>query len=49
MNHAIDDDLERMRRRYVKSPRHTIQVDFHAYRALVRRERRRGRGLLARV
>jgi dimethylaniline monooxygenase (N-oxide forming) len=49
MNRAIDDDLERMRRRYVKSPRHTIQVDFHAYRARVRRERRRGRGLLARV
>jgi hypothetical protein len=30
-----------MRRRYVTSPRHTIQVDFHAYRVAVQRERRR--------
>jgi len=49
MHRAIDDDIAMMRRRYVKSPRHTIQVDFHAYRSLVRRERRRGRGLLARA
>ena len=42
MLRAIDDDLAGMRRRYVSSPRHTIQVDFHAYRALLRRERRRG-------
>ena len=42
MLQAIDDDLAAMRRRYVASPRHTIQVDFHAYRALLRRERRRG-------
>jgi hypothetical protein len=48
MERAIDADIARLRRRYVKSPRHTIQVDFHAYRAQVRRERRRGRGLLAR-
>jgi hypothetical protein len=41
MERAIDADIARVRRRYVKSPRHTIQVDFHAYRALVRRERRR--------
>jgi hypothetical protein len=49
MQRVIDDDIAKMRRRYVKSPRHTIQVDFHAYRAQVRSERRRGRGLLARV
>jgi len=42
MLRAIDDDLAAMRRRYVSSPRHTIQVDFHAYRALLRRERRLG-------
>jgi dimethylaniline monooxygenase (N-oxide forming) len=42
MARAIEDDLAAMRRRYVSSPRHTIQVDFHAYRALLRRERRRG-------
>ena len=44
MQRVIDDDIAVIRRRYVKSPRHTIQVDFHAYRALMRRERRRGRG-----
>ena len=43
MERAIDADLDRMRRRYVRSPRHTIQVDFHAYRAVLRRERRRQR------
>lgn len=43
MERAIDADLDRMRRRYVRSPRHTIQVDFHAYRAVLRRERRRRR------
>jgi len=42
MERAIDADRARIRRRYVKSPRHTIQVDFHAYRAAVRAERRRG-------
>jgi len=43
MERAIDAELTAMRRRYVASPRHTIQVDFHAYRALLQRERRRGR------
>lgn len=43
MERAIDADLAAMRRRYVTSPRHTIQVDFHAYRAAVHRERRRRR------
>jgi len=32
----------RMRRRYVASARHTIQVDFDTYLARLRRERRRG-------
>jgi cation diffusion facilitator CzcD-associated flavoprotein CzcO len=41
MEQAIDADVAAMRRRYVTSPRHTIQVDFHAYRAAVQRERRR--------
>jgi cation diffusion facilitator CzcD-associated flavoprotein CzcO len=49
MERAIDADIARIRRRYVKSPRHTIQVDFHAYRAAVRRERRRGRRQQARA
>ena len=43
MLRAIDDDVAMIRRRYVSSPRHTIQVNFHAYRALLRRERRCGR------
>jgi hypothetical protein len=43
MLRAIDDDVAMIRRRYVSSPRHTIQVDFHAYRALLRRERHCGR------
>jgi len=49
MQVAIDADRARMRQRYVRSPRHTIQVDFHAYRAQLRRERRRGRRLPAPV
>ncbi len=35
---AYDKDV---RKRYVASKRHTIQVDFHAYRAEIARERRR--------
>ena len=46
MHRVIDADIAAIRRRYVTSPRHTIQVDFHAYRALLRRERRRGLGRL---
>ncbi len=34
---------ERLRKRYVASKRHTIEVDFHSYRAEIHRERRRGR------
>lgn len=47
MERAIDADLAAMRRRYVSSPRHTIQVDFHVYRAAIRRERRRRRSSVA--
>jgi thioredoxin reductase len=34
---------ESLRRRYVASKRHTIEVDFHAYRAEIARERKRSR------
>lgn len=42
IEHRIDDELNKMRRRYTHSPRHTIQVDFHPYLALLKRERREG-------
>jgi hypothetical protein len=32
-----------LRKRYVASKRHTIEVDFHAYRAEIARERKRAR------
>jgi dimethylaniline monooxygenase (N-oxide forming) len=38
----IRRESARMRRRYVASARHTIQVDFDTYLASLRRERRRG-------
>lgn len=41
MEKAIAGDLAAMRQRYVKSDRHTIQVDFYPYLAQVRREARR--------
>ena len=34
-----------MRKRYVASTRHTIQVDFHPYMRLLRRERARTEGV----
>lgn len=43
MEREIERDLEAMARRYVASPRHTIQVDFYPYLRAVRREMRRGR------
>ncbi len=43
MERRIDRDLEAIRRRYVTSTRHTIQVDFFPYRDALRREIRRGR------
>jgi dimethylaniline monooxygenase (N-oxide forming) len=39
---VIEREDERMAKRYVRSPRHTIQVDFYPYMRTLRRERRRG-------
>ncbi len=50
MDAVIAREDERMRKRYVASPRHTIQVDFFPYLRTLHRERssgRAGRGLLA--
>jgi flavin-binding monooxygenase-like protein len=43
MKRAIEREDRRMRKRYVRSPRHTIQVDFYPYMRQIERERRRGR------
>jgi cation diffusion facilitator CzcD-associated flavoprotein CzcO len=53
MREVIRREDERMAKRYVRSPRHTIQVDFYPYMRTLRRERRRTRrgglqGLIAR-
>jgi dimethylaniline monooxygenase (N-oxide forming) len=45
MDREIERDERAMRKRYVASTRHTIQVDFHPYMAQLARERRRTRGL----
>ena len=45
MHREIERDQARMRKRYVASPRHTIQVDFHVYMRALRRERKRTRGV----
>ena len=45
MQIEIERDQARMRKRYVASPRHTIQVDFHPYMRVLRRERKRTRGV----
>ena len=42
MEEVIRREDERMRSRYVASPRHTIQVDFFPYLRTIQRERRRG-------
>jgi dimethylaniline monooxygenase (N-oxide forming) len=44
MRAAIAEEEAAMARRYVASKRHTIQVDFHDYLRLLRRERRRTQG-----
>ena len=41
MREAIADEERKMRKRYVASKRHTIQVDFHPYLRQLRRERKR--------
>ncbi len=43
MRAQIREYDERLRKRYVASKRHTIQVDFHAYFAEIERERRASR------
>jgi hypothetical protein len=43
MREVIDREDCRMAKRYVRSPRHTIQVDFYPYMRTLRRERKRGR------
>jgi dimethylaniline monooxygenase (N-oxide forming) len=43
MRAEIREYDERLRRRYVASKRHTIQVDFHSYLAEIERERRLSR------
>jgi hypothetical protein len=41
MRREIGSYERRMRRRYVASKRHTIEVDFHPYLRQIRRERRK--------
>jgi hypothetical protein len=43
MREEIDSYEREMRRRYVASKRHTIEVDFHPYLRAIRRERKRVR------
>ena len=43
MRAQIREYDEHLRKRYVASKRHTIQVDFHKYRAEIAKERRAGR------
>lgn len=40
---------ESLRRRFVASKRHTIEVDFHSYRAEIAKERTRCRKRVARI
>ena len=53
MRRVVEREDARMRRRYVASKRHTIQVDFHPYLRTIEHERRagarRGRPLLGRL
>jgi cation diffusion facilitator CzcD-associated flavoprotein CzcO len=49
MRRAIERDERAVRRRYVASTRHTIQVDFHSYMRALARERKRSRGVTRRL
>jgi hypothetical protein len=40
MRKAVTESEARMRKRYVASKRHTIQVDFHPYLREIQRERK---------
>jgi dimethylaniline monooxygenase (N-oxide forming) len=42
MRRVVEREDARMRKRYVASKRHTIQVDFHPYLRTIERERRTG-------
>lgn len=44
MRREIAGEDDQMRKRYVASKRHTIQVDFYPYMRTLAKERRRGRG-----
>ena len=41
MRAEISDHEQRMKKRFVASKRHTIEVDFHPYLRQIRRERKR--------
>jgi len=45
MKRVIEREDRRMRKRYVASKRHTIQVDYYPYMRVLRRERKRTRGI----
>jgi len=45
MRRAIEREDSKLRKRYVASTRHTIQVDFHTYMRALARERKRRRGV----
>jgi cation diffusion facilitator CzcD-associated flavoprotein CzcO len=45
MRRAIEREDRKLRKRYVASTRHTIQVDFHTYMRALARERKRRRGV----
>jgi len=45
MHRAIEREDRKLRKRYVASTRHTIQVDFHSYMRALARERKRRRGV----
>jgi dimethylaniline monooxygenase (N-oxide forming) len=45
MRRAIEREDRKLRKRYVASTRHTIQVDFHSYMRAIARERKRSRGV----
>ena len=45
MTRAIEREESAMRKRYIASTRHTIQVDFHSYMRRLARERKRTRGV----
>jgi hypothetical protein len=45
MQRAIEREDKALRKRYVASTRHTIQVDFHGYMRTLARERKRRRGI----